>query len=257
MNRYFRRLLWRYFLVRLGFDWDPLHWAKEALHDAADIPKEIEAAVKAIVRWVVKECVRLGNLIGRTAEELLAGITQVTDFLSSEIGGLETWAGNVYGDIARNIDGTVARIESDTGSFVRSLESGWDSAVKWSEEHVLDPAARELRRLIHDGEKAWEDIWQTFLRDEWRPALHDLRDVEQTLASLGTALDHGIIDAFHLVEKAWDWLEAFAAHPISELEGLPDDVLAQMTSKWITGAASGTGGLWADFADELGKVLGD
>jgi hypothetical protein len=205
----------------------------------------------------VKECVRLGNLIAALANDVYRDVSDGINNVWTEIGTIDTDIYNAGKALAGDLGRLAESIESDTGSFVRSLENGWDSAVKWSEKHVLDPAARELRRLIHDGEKAWEDIWQTFLRDEWRPALHDLRDVEQTLASLGTALDHGIIDAFHLVEKAWDWLEAFAAHPISELEGLPDDVLAQMTSKWITGAASGTGGLWADFADELGKVLGD
>ncbi len=102
---------------------------------------------------------------------------------------------------------------------------------------MIDPLEKDLRRAIHVAESAADHAWHVWYSDIWAPAEHELAEARHDAAKAITFIDHSALDAIHLIDECWDWLEAFAAHPFTELESLPGQIRTALPGAWTEAAA--------------------
>jgi hypothetical protein len=66
-------------------------------------------------------------------------------------------------------------------------------------------------------------------------------------------IDHSALDAIHIVDECWDWLEWMAKNPAKALEELPPKALAELTKGKLSSEADTITSGWAGLTKELDK----
>jgi hypothetical protein len=251
-------------------DLNPVALAESALSD-------LTSPVDVVVKWVLKQLTKLGSLIENDISKVygyigsrLGGVENTISHLAGEVNSLLGSLGSDVGkalatlrhDIAADVDTAVAGVRSELSTVEREAktlghdaEHYADTALRTFERDVLDPALRDLRVGLTDARRAAEAALSAFERDVVRPIEHDAAEGLAEAKKAIYFIDHSGLDAVHLVDKCYDWLRAFADHPIKSLEAVPADVLKQMSTSWsekqVTAEAKG----FSSFAAELEKEL--
>ncbi len=257
-------------LAHLGFDWDPLSWASSAEHEAGKI-------IKTIVSWVVKEAVKLGNLIQNDVVSVYNTLTTFAGVIGSEVEYLYSQLGSDVGvgvkfikrlisdavnaaetglrDLISGIDSFARRIYHDAENWYHDALSWAAADERWWWDHVIEPAINDAKGIGKDVYKYLDGWWQTIDRDVIRPIEHDAAEGLNDAVKALYWIDHAGYDAVKLVEEAAGWLVAFAEHPLSELESLPAGLAKLITQGWIEQTAAGTPSLFEELAAEVEKVI--
>jgi hypothetical protein len=257
-------------LARLGFDWDPLSWASSAEKEAGKI-------LKTIVSWVVKEAVKLGNLIQNDVVDVYHSLSTDFGVLTSEVTYLFSQLGSDVGvgvkfirklisdavsAAERALRDVISGIDTFAHDVYRDADNWYHDALHWAAaderwwwDHVIEPAIHAVEAGGKDVEKYLDAWWQTIDRDVIRPIEHDAAEGLNDAVKALYWIDHAGYDAVKLVEEAAGWLVAFAEHPLSELESLPAGLAKLITQGWIEQTAAGTPGLFEQLASEVTQVL--
>jgi prophage DNA circulation protein len=249
-------------------DWDPISWLKSALGDVTGPLGKIE-------KWTLKQIAKAAALVENDVHKL-------SDYVDAHVGGIENTishlagqinnlAAGVGGDVAGAFDATRHEIASLIDDALHPIKSeddalkrdvpGWakdaehyaDDALKAFERDVLDPALKEIRTAIHAAESDAEHAWHVWYKDIWAPALHDLREAEHAAHQAIYFIDHSALDAIHIVDECWDWLEWMAKNPAKALEELPAKAFAELGSGKLSAAATEVTSGWSDLVTELEK----
>ena len=226
-----------------GIDWDPLSWGKSALSD-------IFGGAGSIEKWVIKQIVKAASLIEND-------IAKVYGYVASRFGGIENTISHLAGQVntlagkaGRSLEGDVGKLGKDAEGWVKDAENYADSALRVFERDVLDPALRKLHAAVSDAEKASKAALSAFERDVVKPIEHDAAEALHDAKKAVSFIDHSALDAIHIVDECWEWLEWMAKNPAKALEELPAKMLGQLTAAELEqkGATvtSGWSGLLAD-----------
>ncbi len=219
--------------------WNPVDWAKDALHDATDVEK-------VVAKWVIAEGVKLGNLVAQYSLDMVEDIRDWELFAGIEIERLRQRIDAVV-DAAESVgaaalEAAESELRSWVWDVVHEVEAGWD----WTYHHVITPAIDDLYGDIERVEADGIEAWHVFLADVWRPAMADMHEAERLAERAESWIEHAGLDAVRLVEHAADWLELFAEYPIKSFEGLPDEVRELVTLPWAKSQGEVVPGLWRE-----------
>jgi hypothetical protein len=261
------RVLLVFLLTQLRWDWDPLHWASEA-------EKDLKGIVKAVWKWVVKECIALGNLVWNDVFNVYKTLTTVTGVIESEVSYLFGQIGSEVGvgvkfikkliaDAVKAAEAGLRDLVSAVDSFAhavyRDADNWYHDAVgfviadeRWWWDHVIDPAIRDVEGAGKDIYKLFDEWWQTIDRDVIRPIEHDASEALSDAKKVLYWIDHGALDAVHLVEACFDFLTYVSDHPLSSLEQTAYKLPGEIIQAWGPALESKIADYWQQ---QWNKVL--
>jgi hypothetical protein len=253
-------------------NWNPISWAESALSDLTE-------PVSVPIRWIIKQIVKLGSLISNDIEKVYGYLASrfggVENTISHLAGQINSVVGTVGGDIDRaltslrhdvaaDVDAAVKPIarglgdaEAGVGSILRDAEHYADTAVADFHRDVLTPAVNDINTALDDAQKVSAWVWQTFVPQAIAPVVHDASEAHVAASKAIYWIDHGGMDAVHLVEKCWDFLEWVAVNPIRALEELPAKLLPSLTTSVLEGKGTTVLGGFDGLVSELDKVYPD
>ena len=233
-------------------DWDPISWGKSAISD-------VTGFFGATEKWVIKQIAKAAGLVEND-------IAKVWSWLYARFGGVENTISHLAGeinsviggiphdiastlselrhDIAADVDADVKAATRGLGDVKSGLESILSDAERYADrgvadfkKDVIDPLERDLRRAIHDAESAADHAWHVWYSDIWAPAEHELAEARHDAAKAISFIDHSALDAIHLIDECWDWLERLAHNPLKSLEALPGELRTALPKAWTETAA--------------------
>ncbi len=235
-----------------GLDLNPVSLVQSALHD-------LTGPVSTVEQWVLKQLVKLGALISTDLEKAKGYTVQLIDGVGARIdhlaGQVNSVIGSIGGDMDRALAGLRHDVAADVDAAVGPVSSALDTArhdiAHWSDvaAHYTDdaltafnrdvflPAIHDLNATIDDLQKASAWVWQVFVPQAIAPVGHDASEAQHAASKAIYWIDHSGMDAVHLIDECWDWLEAFAAHPFTELESLPGRIRTALPGAWTEAAA--------------------
>ena len=240
---------------------------------------DVTGPLGAIQRWVIKQIAKAAGLIEND-------ISKAADYVAGRFGGIENTISHLAGemnhivasaggDVSRlwdharkDVDGWIhdaigdalavkGAIWNDLKSWGHDAEHYTDNAVSAFHRDVLRPVENGLHAAIHDAEHVAEDAWHVWYKDIWGPADKIIHDAEHDAHKAVYWIDHSGLDAVHLVEKCWDFLEWVALNPARALESLPRKALAELTTGKLSGDADTITSGWSGLVTELEKVFPD
>jgi len=253
-------------------NWNPISWAESALSDLTE-------PVSVPIRWIIKQIVKLGSLIE-------TDIDAVYGYLASRFGGVE----NTISHLAGQINDLLASVGGALDGFWKAAKSdveGWigdaihdavaiggdiwtvvrpwfhdaehyaDTAVSDFHRDVLTPAVNDINTALDDAQKVSAWVWQTFVPQAIASVVHDASEAHVAASKAIYWIDHGGMDAVHLVEKCWDFLEWVAVNPIRALEELPAKLLPSLTTSVLEEKGTTVLGGFDGLVSELDKVYPD
>jgi len=227
-----------------GIDWNPVSWAKSAWDD-------ITGTVNPIYKWVIKQVAKAIGLVENDIGKVRGYLLGVIHAVGSGVGDLahdlekveQTIGGDIRGDIASALSGakglvkdalgplesTVSQLHKDVENWIGNAEHAADKALNWFYDHTIRPALHDIEHefdvVHHDIDTAVRDVeryWIDPLKHDVEEALHDAKKAVYFI-------DHSALDAIHLIDQCWDWLEWLAHNPAGAIESLPKDFLASLT----------------------------
>ena len=234
-----------------GLDLNPVSLVQSALHD-------LTGPVSTVEQWVLKQLVKLGALVSTDLEKAKGYTVQLIDGVGARIDHLAGQVNSVIGgiphditaaldelrhDVAADVDAVVKQasrgqgdIDAGLESIVHDSERYTNSVVAEMKRDVIDPLEKDLRRAIHDAESAADHAWHVWYKDIWAPAEHELAEARHDAAEAITFIDHSALDAIHLIDECWDWLERLAHNPLKSLEALPGELRTALPKAWTEAA---------------------
>jgi len=255
-----------------GIDWNPISWATAAWNDAGSI-------VAPLKKWVIKQIV---SAIGFVEND----ISKAKSFLSSAIQGVGSGFEEVYNqitllwkDVGSGVDAAIHTVLKEMASLVKdavnpviheidalsraaeklfeAAEHAGEAAINWFYDHTIRPALHDLEAAIHDVEAGADKALHEFDLHVVKPLEHDASEALHDAKKAIYFIDHSALDAIHLIDETWDWLEAFSHHPFKSLEALPGEELAKLTSSGLAGSAQTITSGWTGLIAELDKKFPD
>ena len=229
-----------------GIDWDPLSWGKSALSD-------IFGGAGSIEKWVIKQIVKAASLVEND-------IAKVYGYIASRFGGIENTISHLAGQVnaladraGKDLSGDVGKLSKDAEGWVKDAEHYADDAIKVFTRDVLDPALREIHTAVHDAEKAGKAELSAFERDVVKPIEHDAAEALHDAKKAVSFIDRSGLDAIHIVDECWDWLEWMAKNPAKALEELPAKMLGQLSAAELEEKGTTVTSGWSGLVSELDK----
>jgi hypothetical protein len=219
--------------------WNPVSWAKDALHDAEDVEE-------VVIKWVIKEGIKLGDLVAHYAEDLGHDISTGVGWISEDLVDLGVKVAILGDEVAGAAVSAAEGVAGDIRQWVEELVHDAESAWNRIYADVIEPEIKGLDIGLGWVRAAADNAWQIFLRDEWRPALRDAEEVGTMALKAESWIVHAGEDAVKLVEEASDWLLLFAANPLKAVEALPGEVEQAMTLGWALSQGKAVPSLWGD-----------
>ena len=251
-----------------GIDWNPLSWGKSALSDVFGSTGNIE-------KWVIKQIVKAASLIENDVHKVYSyiasrfggvenTISHLAGQINSVIGGIPHDIASTFAelrhDVASDVDAAVKEaskgmgsVEGGLKSIVHDAEHYADNAVSAFERDVLRPLEHDLRRAIADVDSEAKNSWHIWFKDIWGPADKMIHEAEHDAKKAISFIDHSALDAIHIVDECWDWLEWMAKNPAKALEELPPKALAELTKGKLSSEADTITSGWAGLTKELDK----
>jgi hypothetical protein len=252
-------------------DWNPVSWAKSAWSDITGV------IWNPIKTWVIKVVVKAAGLIENDIDKVRTGLHAATVDLKRELGTLsgevDKVAGVVGGDVAGGLDALykeaaslvdaalgpveaeVDRLAKDGENLAEDALHATDEAINYFWDHVVQPALTELRSLVDDAARAADKAWDDFDRDVLPALRHDVADALNAAHAATSFIDHSALDAIHLIDECWDWLEVLARNPMHEIEALPEEIAGKLSVAWATSAGHEVSDIFTALNEGLSKEL--
>ena len=256
----------------MGFDWNPESWIKDAFHDAAGLPKDFSD----LWHWVVNEDVKLGSEITTLASDAWNNLHSVVVWVDGKVHLIDDAIWRGLGKVGGDITGIYHWIINQVTGLIKAAEAKASRLVSIAWAHadnlyhdllrtanalirafyhkVFLPAFDGVRTAIRDAVKETERAADLLYHDVLLKAAHDAEKAYAEAVRVARWVDHAGYDAVKLVEKSWDWLEAFAAHPFHELESVPGSLAHLLSGDWATAEVRGLPSVWDALASGLEEV---
>lgn len=233
--------------------WDPISWGHEAEHlwDTAF------GALTSGFDWLKEWVLRVVNLAIANVENDIADVGAAVGSIAASVDSL---VGSVVSDLARGLDAVwngIAQGVSDAEHFAEQIghdAEHYAETAAWAIAHdVADPlwhaAMSGLDALRHEAAHEVDVV----VHDVVDPIGHLADDAARWANDAVSWIDHSGMDAVHLVERCWRFLEWVADHPAAALEALPALLERDFVAPVLEDVESSATTVW----DELDKSLSE
>lgn len=198
-------------------------------NDVLDVFNWARDQVVAVYKLFIDGLNNVYDSIAQAGRDILgwvgAGIQRVYDWINHQVSAVLDWIGaglqGVYNWIAHQVGQILQWVEGELAQLGQWIEQSIEWAI-----HTAEQAAKDL----------WDFIWSNFLG----PLLAPLIWLYDHAKSIVVWFEHGVIDVWHIIEKALGWLIWFAEHPIEAIDDIEttiaDDIKAGVPGAWTSGA---------------------
>ena len=253
-----------------GIDWNPISWATSAWNDATGVATEIK-------RWVIKQvALAVGfveNDIHKGIHYLESALDEVGQGIPWIINKVNSLADSVWGDITSSVKHVLSEAErlahDAVAPVIKAVDTAWhhadnlfhsaehvaDSAINWFYDHTVRPALHDVYAAIHDVEKGADKALHEFELYVVKPIEHDASEALHEAHKAVYFIDHSALDAIHLIDETYDWLNAFRHHPMKSVEALPKALLEAADADWATTKAEDVKSLFGELATQLESTV--
>lgn len=242
-----QRTLLLFAALRLATDWNPWHWFVDAKNTAADIEQQIQD-------WVINVVLEAAGLISNDINTVFNwahdSINAVISGMNHAIKGLADYVNSVAASIRQDfwgaLDGVnkfIQWVADDARSFATNLVNllkwgvdteihnvvNWFNGIVQSVRDVTNTLIDNALRVAEDyASKAAQWLWINVVAPAIAPLLAAYRDTVDII----TWFKGGVLDTWHIIERATSWLVWFAENPLTAIDQFETDLI---------GALKGTG----------------
>lgn len=268
--RFHSRLI-SWWVLTLGFNWNPWHWYQNAEGAAGGILGSIKGWVEGVVlsaanlllndiidvaNWVGGQFGDFGRFIGQQFNNLLHWTEQqfrdLGNWVSGQFWQLLAWATQQFRDLGNWVSGQFWQLLNWATQQFRDL-GNWIASEFWK---VYDWVAKAVQNAIDLSTQYARDLWNIIWRDILAPALAPLFWIKDHVMDIIHWWEHGALDLWHILEKAVGWLIWFAEHPFDAIDQVETDIVHGLRSG-APGAWSGGASKWMDrIIRAIGEWLG-
>jgi hypothetical protein len=190
-----------------------------------------------VEKWILKQLVKLGSLIGND-------ITKVYGYLGSRLGGIENTISQLAGQVnnlvaegGSDVVNTVENVGNTVNNWAALLDPYIADALSQFAKDVITPLRNDVKSLDPGLYNSVSSEWDHFKKYDLPGLKKDIADAKADAHKAVSFIDHSALDAIHLIDECWDWLEHLARHPVKEIEAIPAGLKAALPSAWTETAA--------------------
>lgn len=223
------------------------------------------------VKWVADEFNAAFDLIDYVFTVITNGLTASLGMAWNILNGVWSWIVNaattVYGWATNvvnwwwdNIILPAVGVVHDILNYVTEALSYAinlvQEALDWAINNLVVPA---LNWIVHAAETVGGWIWAAidgFYRDVIAPIINDVESIFRELGQVADFVWHGLLDIYHAIIKAWQWIVWFGEHTFDDIKALLFGTEHALTRDWLLGAAHDPNGWGGKLADDLARILG-
>jgi hypothetical protein len=221
------------------------------------------AAIQDIENWA-RDAISKAFAIYDAGLQFVLGLTD--SLINAALAGVDAVAHNLSG-IAGQLYGVIV------STIPNAIQGLWDTALGWVHDAenaaswalgLVQGWATELFQYIEsDVESLWTNYiapafdwvenaegWLVSRLTGWADDMiafiggvisSAVGAVENDVQGLADLVDHEVLDAVHVVEKAWDWLVWLGEYPLHEVEAILSDPASLFPGGFIRQAGSDVG----------------
>lgn len=246
--------------------WNPVSWAQDAGNDFQASFNAVKSWVITQVRNAVNDVERDISDIGQSLNNYIQDVENVISDAYSWAQQAESWiahsAATIWNDVASDVQSVVNTgirdlevaggwIDHEINSLINNAVNDIERAGGWIDHNVINPVESFATGLYNDvkgdlvdfettargwvnaaisGAEHYADVvWQDAYNDVVKPLDNAFQEAASDLGKVEAWVYGDVAAGIHLVEEAWDWLELFAAHGLSTIENLPQEILAGLS----------------------------
>lgn len=193
-------------------------WAVNAVEN--DLIAGVDFAahvIEDVKNWAVSGFDFVAVVVENVYNALLSAINSAADFAAHVVETVVSWVSQGFSDI----EGLVVQVVDDIWGAINAAASFTgaliDRAISDAEQYALD-----IARAV------WSDGIDAFYQAVISPILGDIEGLAGEVGQVWAWFDTGVVDAWHVVTEAMDWLVWCAGHAFSDIESLWGDIGSQI-----------------------------
>lgn len=268
--RFHSRLL-SWWILLVGFNWNPWHWYQNAEGAAGGILGNIKNWVEGLIlsagnlllndiidvaNWVGDQFSNLGRFVGQQFYNIISWAAQqfhdLGKWINDQAWNIITWTAQQFRDLGKWVNDQAWNIISWTAQQFHDLGK-WVNDEVWN---LITWTGKQLQHIFDLSTQYARDLWNILWRDVIAPALAPLIWVKDHVMDIIHWWEHGALDLWHILEKGIGWLIWFAEHPIEAIDEIEHDITRGLRAG-APGAWSGGASRWMDrIVHAIGEWLG-